>query len=958
MDVLVGRPVVFVVAVFAFVGQSGATDVPFTSHAVATAFDGARCVRPADIDADGDVDLVAAASSGDVIAWFENSGDGSSWVAHTIEAGTWVDGANSLGVADIDRDGDLDVFGSAGTANGIRWWENDGTPASGPWTGYWLEGPTLDAPNWVEWGDLDGDGDPDVVGAVTGDDAIMWWENDDPTGGWWTQHTINNTSDGAWSANITDLDGDGDLDVLTAAIFDNTIAWFESDGTPQDGGWLPRIVTSGFSDAHSARSADLDGDGDLDVIGVSLSGDTVAWWENDGTPADGGWTEHIVDTTFDLAYDVDATDVDGDGDLDILGAASLDAEITWWENDGTPADGGWKERVVTTTFSGAASVCSADLDGDGDTDLVGAARVGDAISWWRNETIHRTAAYPRPAGFLIDSSFSGEWQGAIGVADLDGDGDLDVAAVDPGAGDIVWWENGVTLAGGTWTGHSVAGGTAPGANALDAHDIDGDGDQDLAVVHESITTRWWENDGTPANGGWTLHDTGNVIGATDIQVVDINGSGLPDLLIRSGSIVGFLENGFPSAGSWFYNPLPQPIFDSPPSVADIDRDGLIDVLGAGEHATSHWMIWYRNIGRSSPYPAYPYEWSIQPVAEIAPLATSLADLDRDGDLDILALMSSSVSWWENDGTPLDGGWIEHLVGNQGVSTIGAIRAADLDADGDLDLMATASDAGDLVWWESDGTPADGGWAQHVVDDDAAGVLTALAVDLDRDGDLDVLGAAATADDLLWWQNRGGQFRLETGDLSPGSLADGERAAIFEIEAFHSGRTGDHDEEVASFALLFESAPGIPMSSAEAGAVVDSLLVYLDNGDGVWVDGVDTLIRATSTLGLVDGVEVLPFQDGSSHCQLLPGSTKRYFVVITAEGDASMQSPNTLVMTHLTDGFANASTSTAEDRQYDIPLSLQWSSDETSVTMSFPFLDPIFADDFELGNASAWASEYP
>ena len=73
-------------------------------------------------------------------------------------------------------------------------------------------------------------------------------------------------------------------------------------------------------------AADVDGDGDTDVLGAATLADDIAWWEN--TAGDGtAWTEHTVDGDFDSARSVFAADVDGDGDLDVLGASSFGDDI-------------------------------------------------------------------------------------------------------------------------------------------------------------------------------------------------------------------------------------------------------------------------------------------------------------------------------------------------------------------------------------------------------------------------------------------------------------------------------------------------------------------------------------------------------------------------------------------------------------------------------------------------------
>ncbi len=78
----------------------------------------------------------------------------------------------------------------------------------------------------------------------------------------------------------TDLDGDDDLDVLSASYYDNKIAWYENDGAGNFG--PQRIISTAANGAWSVYAADLDGDGDIDVLSASENDDKIAWYENDG----------------------------------------------------------------------------------------------------------------------------------------------------------------------------------------------------------------------------------------------------------------------------------------------------------------------------------------------------------------------------------------------------------------------------------------------------------------------------------------------------------------------------------------------------------------------------------------------------------------------------------------------------------------------------------------------------
>ena len=342
-------------------------------HIVDGDFNGARSVYAADVDGDGDTDVLGAAEWANDIAWWENTdGTGTVWTEHTVDGD--FDGAECVYAADVDGDGDTDVLGAAYYADDITWWENtDGTGTT--WTEHTVDG-DFNGARSVYATDVDGDGDTDVLGAAQYANDLTWWENTNGTGTVWAEHTVDGDFTAAWSVYATDVDGDGDTDVLGAAAGADDITWWENaDGIGTT--WMEHTVDGDFDGAECVYAADVDGDGDTDVLGAAYYADDITWWENtDG--AGTVWTEHTLDGDFYSAESVYAADVDGDGDTDVLGAAF---DVAWWENtDGTGTV--WAEHTVSKDFYGAECVYAADVDGDGDTDVLGAANWADDITWW------------------------------------------------------------------------------------------------------------------------------------------------------------------------------------------------------------------------------------------------------------------------------------------------------------------------------------------------------------------------------------------------------------------------------------------------------------------------------------------------------------------------------------------------------------------------------------------------
>ena len=345
-------------------------------HAVSGVFDGAISVYSSDLDGDGDVDIMGAGSLCDKITWWENTeGTGTVWTEHTVDGD--FDYAASIFSADVDGDGDADILGAGSHCDDITWWENtDGTGMV--WEEHIVDG-DYDGAISVYSNDLDGDGDLDILGAGSHCDDITWWENTDGAGTVWIEHTVDGDFDFGVSVFSADVDGDGDADVLGAGWYCSDITWWENtDGTGTV--WSEHTIDEDFDHACSVYCTDVDGDGDADVLGAGAYENEVTWWENnDGVGT--VWTEHTIKEEYYGARSVYSTDIDCDGDADVLGAGYICSSITWWENiDGNGET--WTEHTVDGDVYGAVSVYSMDVDGDGNMDILGAVFDEGDVTWW------------------------------------------------------------------------------------------------------------------------------------------------------------------------------------------------------------------------------------------------------------------------------------------------------------------------------------------------------------------------------------------------------------------------------------------------------------------------------------------------------------------------------------------------------------------------------------------------
>jgi len=722
-----------------------------------------------DIDGDGFNDI--AAVNYPMLVWYRYP----DWKKHMVVNISKFDDyktyrACDMELADIDRDGDLDIVGRIGIPKndkeGINcWFENprpNGNPAKDQWkrhnigkTGYVKD---------IEVRDFNRDGKLDVV--VRMHTKVCLYLQKEPDS--WTTVTVNiHDHEGM---EVADLDRDGDPDIILNGF------WLETPRNPLNDKWVEHNIdkkwwkqrTRSWTDNNcKVTVADMNKDGCLDVLlsHSEKAGFPVSWYQAPADPKKGAWKEHVIGH-IDKCHNLKTADFDNDGDLDVLAGEmpNIPKEaphpVVVFINQADAL--AWNRQALANHGNYSAQI--GDIDNDGDTDIIGLRNHNSApIEMWRNKTSDNKLSLDDWTYIEVDNKRGkwGDWDEpewlkyfGLAMADVTGDGYQDIVAGryfyrNPGGDMMGRWDRVIFKI---------------NVDGMLVVDVDDDAFAD--VIAEALPDVYWIEaedklgNSLKAKKIGTLPKTGHVNGQ-GYMLGQLIAGGKPEVILAAGNGIYYFEiPGNPNVGKWPRTQIAAETMDEGIGVGDIDGDGDIDIATGRTTGKKRMVMWYENPGNGRG------GWRDHLIGNtaFAPDRIAIADVNGDKRPDVVVTEErwpgpdpdANLYWFEQSTNPKDSNWKRHTIVTE--YSLNNLDVADMDKDGDIDIVICEHKGPEgkfrLQIFENDGK---GNFAEHIADRGKESHLGARVADMDGDGDLDIVSVAWDSYRYLHlWRNDNGK----------------------------------------------------------------------------------------------------------------------------------------------------------------------------------------------------------
>lgn len=655
---------------------------------------------------------------------------------------------------------------------------------------------SVSSPYGVAMGDIDGDGKPDMVVVTSGAHTLLLYRNISTSGSFTTSSfsapVSFTTSSSTNFLRLADMDNDGKLDIVIANQSGNSISVFRNTAT--SGSFSASSLATSVDIAAGAspndiRLTDIDGDGKIDIATTNNGGSTISILQNTSVPGALSFGTAVTFASGSSPRGLYIGDLDGDGKPDMAVANSSSNTMSVFFNTssiGAISSSSFAAKVDFSTSSSPWGIMASDIDGDGKPELLVTNSGASTISVFSN--VSSLGSITSGSFILRAELATGAAPHEIAIGDFNGDSKPDVAVVCGGAAAVsVFRNNAVTgIITSTSLDSRVDFATAiSGGNCLAVNDIDGDGKPDLAVgtslsvsvlrnsplIQQPLVTSVTPASAIPGTSvtisgiGFNTTAASNIVyfGATKGTVTASSATSLTVTVPTDAvmSRVSVLNTGTQLAGQQPYLFLPTfsssgyqstPAFLSnvditagtlPMGVAlgDIDGDGKSDLVVANNSANT--ILLYRNISSSGTISSGSFGTSVSFATGTGPTYVRLADMDNDGKLDIVVTgaATNSVSIFRNTATSgsITTASLATRVNYSTGSTPNDLALADFDNDGKIDVAVTHGSLNNINVLKNNSTPGTISLATAVAFNGTSSSAPRgiYAGDLDGDGKTDI-----------------------------------------------------------------------------------------------------------------------------------------------------------------------------------------------------------------------------
>lgn len=569
----------------------------------------------------------------------------------------------SILLVDLDNDNYKDLVMTS-YDDAIMWYKN----VAGDFSHFQrqiISSQVVDIPSCIAHGDLNNDGLEDIIATSSSvQDKIVWFKNLG-NGIFSNEIIISETINGPLTINVSDIDNDGDLDILTGGQ-DDTIILLENINTGDFQN--PVIIYDGNYNTKKIRTVDLNNDNLLDIVSSHDNG-TIYWAKNLGS--NNYENRQYITGSSDNGTALDFIDINEDGFLDIVTANNYSSDNVRYiiNQNGLSFDNN-NAVIIDNTIEEPYEINAKDIDNDGKKDIVVSFWTNDNISWYRNlgnavfsNRIEITNNISNPKSFIVD--------------DVDNDNSNDIISSSYSPSKVSLFKN--QNSGNSfkesilnyWYGYPMD---------IKSDDLNNDGNKDIVMACDDLL--WFKNYGNANFSSYKLISSAlesNPFIESIISDLDLDAK--KDIIgLRHDGIEIFTDTGNEEYLGTFY---PYGFLNGNMVLEDIDGDGYNDIIVRvyDDNDSKYKVAWIKNngdlsFGDISIFTDNSYGFS--------PNKITAGDIDNDGDIDVVVSSQnySSIHLLKNDGL---GNFTNNLVMES--ITTNPISLEDVNNDGYLDIIS-------------------------------------------------------------------------------------------------------------------------------------------------------------------------------------------------------------------------------------------------------------------------------